>query len=241
MIKKLAFSLFIFCAIFLRGQTTTIVYELIEKQSETSVLIMPELSSFLSINSYSLHFNKNNSIMNFDSVKLLSISPNHKGSILVHKSIIYKDFKKKIWVKSSSIYEKGKAYKKQFSDFDKKRNYKWKKTGRKKKILNFNCIEVTNNRDTAWYTKDLKINDGPKNGILGIAGLVLEYKDDLNSWEAVDIYYNTKVDLNLPSDLETLVDESKIKIPILNFTSLSNSGLIKLKSNSEVNKWYKFE
>lgn len=241
MIKKLAFSLFIFCAIFLRGQTTTIVYELIEKQSETSVLIMPELSSFLSINSYSLHFNKNNSIMNFDSVKLLSISPNHKGSILVHKSIIYKDFKKKIWVKSASIYEKGKAYKKQFSDFNIKKNYKWKKTGRKKKILNFNCIEVTNNRDTAWYTKNLKIKDGPQNDILGIDGLVLEYEDDLNSWKAVDIYYNKDVDLNLPSNLETSTDESNIKIPIMNFTNLPNFGLIKLKSSSEIKKWYKFE
>ena len=77
--------------------------------------------------------------------------------------------------------------------------------------------------------------------MLDIDGYVLECKDDLNFGSAFDILYKIKENLKQPSNLEAFSDKSMIKVFTMNYKNLQNFGLIKLKSNLMINKWYKLE
>lgn len=214
------------------SQSFNITYEATTKYSQEILAMVQNTPQ--NINRYSLIVDGSKSIFRRDSVLLISMS---NAQEIWAKEEIYKDHEADIWLRTGDTYVNNSGYKREISDLTANNNFNWIPTGRKKKILNMECIEVTFKNKTAWFTKSIPIPDGPSFGIYGLGGLVLDYEDSGGHWQAVNIKMDDYITIVKPIVNETN-DELKIKLTHFELFNLDNA--IKIDKNTPINKWIRF-
>ncbi len=220
-------------------QNLTIVYESFPKYSEEMIEALPNLALEKNKYRYSLQLNSERSVFMRDSV--LIVEPYVQSRVEIWQfEKIYKNHKTDKWLKISGGYKDGYGYERSISELNKNNNFQWSKTGVEKEILGFKCVEVVYGDKSAFYAIKIPIPDGPKYGIFGLPGLVLEYEDESGFWKATSIKYSNNTNIIFPN-VKTTSKESKIKISVFDLKHLPESKAIRIDNTTPINEWIKFE
>ncbi|SFI16464.1 GLPGLI family protein [Halpernia frigidisoli] len=136
------------------------------------------------------------------------------GEMIESREEFFKDFKKDSVYSESNISYVTKKILKESLKFDWKIDYSKTKT-----ILNYNCFqaktEFRGRSYTAFFSKDLKIPDGPRK-FANLPGLILELKEDSGKLEitATSISdfkgkIHTQLNISSAKNLDSLISEAK--------------------------------
>ncbi|HMP30959.1 MAG TPA: GLPGLI family protein [Saprospiraceae bacterium] len=231
--KKIFCSIFIIISQIGFTQSFNVVYEATTKYSKEILAMIPNPTQ--NIYRYSLIVDGRKSVFRRDSVLLINYS---NSTEIFAKQEIYKDFEKDIWLRTGDTYVENTGYKREISDLTANNKFIWNATGRKKKILNMECIEVIFKDKIAWYTKSIPIPDGPSFGIFGLGGLVLEYEDSGGHWQAVNININDHFIVTKPIVNETNIEKN---IKLTHFELFNVTSAIKIDKNTPIKRWIKFQ
>lgn len=235
----LLISLILIASTYCFGQNIHIVYEASSKYSDEMIELIPGLAKDKNKYRYSLAVNSHISLFKKDSLLVGYRYDRKRGFEIWQKEEIYKNRLNDQWLKISAAYNDGTGYERKISDLISNNNFEWSKTGNVKEILSFECIEVVSYSDTAYYTLDFPIPDGPLKGIFSLPGLVLEYENESGHWVAVDIYFPENLDIRIPKVKTTSV-EADIKLSAINQKDLPGSEAIRVDYTTPANKWIKF-
>lgn len=238
--KKVKFIIFC-CLLSLSAfcQNFTIVYEVNAKYSEEILEELPILALDVNRYRYSLQLNSQKSVFSRDS--LMISNPYSESRVEIWQlEQIFKNHRTDKWLKTSGAYIDGHGYERKISELIKNNNFNWKKTDVKKEILGFKCIEVLDGGKKAYYAIDIPISDGPKYGIFGLPGLVLEYEDKSGHWKAVAINYSESREIIIPK-LKTTSTVSEIKMSVFDLKSLPSNKAIRVDKSTAINEWIKFK
>lgn len=238
--KKLVVFIFsCFTVLKLYSQDLSITYEGSSKYSEEMIEAVPDLALNKNKYRYSLKLNSHESVFSRDS--LLISKPYEQSRVEIWQSEqIYKNHQTDLWLKTSGAYTDGYGYQRKISEMIRSNEFQWSKTGIKKEILGFDCVEVVDNARTAYYATKIPIPDGPQYGIFGLPGLVLEYEDESSHWMATSILYSNDANIIIP-DLECVSNESEIKMSLFDLKDLAANKAIRVDYATPVNKWIKFQ
>ena len=220
-------------------QDLTIVYESSPKYSEVVIEAIPSLALEKNIYSYSLQVNSQSSVYSRDSLIISRAYVPGRIEIWQYEQI-YKNYKIDQWIKTSEGYTEGYGYERKISELTKNNKFNWTKTGVKKDILGFECVEVVDRAKTAYYATKIPIPDGPKYGIFGLPGLVLEYEDESGKYKAVNIMYSSKTNITAPN-VKTTSKESDIKMSVFDVKDLPENKAIRIDHTTPINEWIKFK
>ena len=228
----------IFIGLLLTGQDLNIQYECYSKHPQIDDPNIPILSGMKNKYRYSLKIKSNYSIFSRDSLMLVEAYAQNAFEVWCTEQI-YKNYKTDEWLQISGQYVDGFGYLRKISELTANNKFQWKSTNKTKLICDFVCLQVESGNKIAWYAKEIPIADGPKFGIFGLPGLVLEYEDPSGHWVAKSVSFYDLGKIELPN-VQTTKNESQIKLSVYDLKELSAEKAIKISSNTPINKWVTF-
>ena len=168
---------------------------------------VPELEETEIIYKLSLKINNEKSIYNKDSVLIVKKHPTPKGGFI--GQTIYKDYEQNLHIECGAKFQEGKCYSQSMDDVASKKSNKWLYNDEEKLICGIRCRKATFGDNTAWYSMEHTLQDGPIFGVFALPGLVLEYQTRGFYYNAIAIKpYNEAI--IIPSDLQLFETESLI-------------------------------
>jgi len=215
------------------GQDLTVIYDAYSYSNE-----IQKENGGDKIYRLSLSIKNGKSKYSRDSVILKT--PMEMGEERWNYKVIYKDYSNDLRITDNAYFKDGWYHKEKLSKIIEESQYQWKETGRKKKICNLECIEVTNGYDKVFYTPEIPISDGPYTIIYNLPGLVMEYDNGTSKWIATQVTFSSDEIIMPNTNLEENIDIVS-KVQWKAFMGFNAKEAISISNSSEINKWLRFE